>query len=76
MDRAINSSGRWDASGNIHDAILEQERMACSMAFGLETRELSLALEAMANDTNAYTLYERKYLLLTAAGRLLASDVV
>lgn len=64
------SSGRWDASGDIMDAFFEQREKAFKWASGLDLKDLHWCIMIMASDTNAFTLYERKALLEVVAMRL------
>lgn len=69
-DKVTESSGRWDASGNIVDAVYEEREKAFKWAKGLNPSEFHWAITVMASDTNAFTLYERKALLEVAALKL------
>lgn len=68
------SSGRWDATGSWNDATAAQRREALTWVLGLSMKELVQALFDMAMDTNAFTLYQRKELLLEAADRIRRLD--
>lgn len=58
------SSGRWDASGSWEEAVEEQHRLACDWVWGLGLHDLRLAVMQMEYDTNAFTLYQRKAILM------------
>lgn len=64
------SSGRWDATGSWHTAVEQEELKAFAWAENLSLLGLKLVLEDMADDTNAYSLYERKAALKRAARTL------
>lgn len=68
--KVTESSGRWDASGNIFDTVFEQREEAFKWASSLTLKNLHWCITAMASDTNAFTLYERKALLEVVALKL------
>lgn len=61
------SSGRWDAVGSWEDATYFEREKARIWAKNLGLKYLHWAITVMAEDTNAFTLYERKALLEVAA---------
>lgn len=69
-NKVPESSGRWDADGDIMDAWFEQREKAFKWASGLDLKDLHWCITIMASDTNAFTLYERKALLEVVAMRL------
>lgn len=54
------SSGRWDASGSFDEACDYQRSLARNWALGLTRTQLIHAILTMSEDSNAFTLYERK----------------
>lgn len=64
------SSGRWDASGDIMDAFFQEREKAFKWASELSPKKLHWCITIMASDTNAFTLYERKALLEVVALKL------
>lgn len=61
------SSGRWDASGSWKDAVYLEYEKAFKWASSLSTYDLHWAVTMMADDVNAYSLYERKAILQVVA---------
>lgn len=66
----ILSSGRWDAIGSLDDSIQEEINKTFIWANTRTNKELRDAIKLMAEDTNAFTLYERRALLEIVAFKL------
>ena len=64
-----SSSGRWDASGSWEEAVSKQAEQALKWAVKLSNEDLSSLLVAMI-DSNAFTTYERRAILMVASTRL------
>lgn len=64
-----SSSGRWDASGSWEEAVKNKEAEALRWAVDLSNEDISSLLVAMI-DSNAFTTYERKAILMVASTRL------
>lgn len=64
------SSGRWDASGSWADAVEEQFVKSRDWAFALSLFDLRMAVMKMEQDVNAFTLYERKAILMAVQHKL------
>lgn len=61
------SSGRWDAVGSWSDAVTTTQEQAFNWANNLDLKSLHWAVSVMADDINAFTLYEREAILKVTA---------
>lgn len=61
------SSGRWDASGSWEASVEGQKFIAKEWAEEMTIEELRYVLDDMADDMNAFTLYERQAALRAAS---------
>lgn len=64
------SSGRWDAVGSWNEAVLEERKKAFNWAVNLSAEKLHWVVTIMADDLNAFSLYERKAVLEVIALKL------